>query len=55
MNDVYSLVKLFGERYIFCDQEQAESDVEPNNREEMIDAFAAILDVIRTKVNHEFN
>lgn len=41
------MVKLFGERYIFCDAEQALLDCQ--NREELVAAFAAIMEYIRAK------
>lgn len=47
MDQIYSLVKLFGERYIFCDDEQVLFDVA--HREELVAAFAAIMDYIRAK------
>ena len=47
MECIYSLVKLFGERYIFCDAEQALLDCQ--NREELVAAFAAIMEYIRAK------
>lgn len=40
------LLNLFGERYIFCDQEQAKLDLE-HYRDEMSEAFVAILQAIR--------
>lgn len=39
------LLNLFGERYIFCDKEQAKLDVE-HYRDEMSEAFMAILQAI---------
>lgn len=47
MNHIYSLIKLFGERYIFCDNEQALFDAA--NREELVSAFAAIMDYAKPK------
>ena len=47
MNQIYSLVKLFGERYIFCDDEQALLDAA--NREELVSAYAAIMEYVRVK------
>lgn len=49
MEQIYSLVKLFGERYIFCDNDQALIDALPENRDELVSAYAAIMDYIRTK------
>lgn len=48
MEQIYSLVKLFGERYIFCDDEQALFDCQ--NREELVSAFTAIMENIRMKM-----
>lgn len=42
MNDIYALLKCFGERYINCDDEQAQFDVN-YNREDLVSAFNAIL------------
>ena len=54
MDQIYSLVKLFGERYVFCTDDQATEDALPVNREELVSAFAAIMDYIRLVVNsHE--
>lgn len=50
MDQIYSLVKLFGERYIFCDDEQALTDAISENREELVSAFAAIMENIRMKM-----
>ncbi len=49
MDQIYSLVKLFGERYIFCDDEQALLDCQ--NREELVSAYAAIMDYVKEKGN----
>lgn len=46
MDQIYSLVKLFGERYIFCDDEQAKEDAKPENREELVMAFSAVMNSI---------
>lgn len=53
MKDIYSLIKLFGERYIFCDNEQALFDVA--NREELVSAFAAIMHFMRITKDGENN
>lgn len=42
MDDIYALLKLYGDRYINCSDEQALFDV-TNNREEMIVAYNAIM------------
>lgn len=47
MDQIYSLIKLFGERYIFCDNEQALLDAA--NREELVSAYAAIMDYVKKK------
>lgn len=41
MNELYQVLRLFGERYIYCDSEQAEIDVA--NREDMILAYSALM------------
>ena len=46
IKNIYALLNLFGERYIHVDQEQAEFDVK-YGREQMIDAFAAIVAAVR--------
>ena len=43
MKDVYSLLKLFGERYVFCDDGQAMNDALPANRKELVSAYSAIM------------
>lgn len=43
-----SLLKLFGDRYIHCDDDQALADVR-YNREDMVEAFNAILDYAEMK------
>ena len=53
MKEIYSLVKLFGERYIFCDDEQAALDLD--NREELVSAFTAILHFMRITKDGENN
>ena len=53
MKEIYSLIKLFGERYIFCDDEQAALDLD--NREELVSAFAAILYFMRITKDGENN
>lgn len=50
MEQVYSMIKLFGERYIFCDQEQALFDA-TENRDDLVNSFAAIMDYINMKVS----
>lgn len=45
MEQIYSLLNLFGERYIFCDDDQALLDCQ--DREELVSAFAAILYFMR--------
>ena len=42
MNDIYNLLKCFGERYINCDDEQAIFDA-AHNREDLVAAFNAIV------------
>lgn len=42
MNDVYALLKVFGNRYILCDDEQAELD-NMLNRDDMVEAYIAIM------------
>lgn len=49
MNQIYSLVKLFGERYIFCDDDQAAWDAMAINREELQAAYTAIMDYVKMK------
>lgn len=51
MEYIYAMIKLFGERYIFCDDEQAHFDVE--HREELASAYIAIMDYINTKRNEK--
>lgn len=46
MENINALLKLFGERYIFCDNEQAVYDAQMN-RDDMVAAFVAIMDVVR--------
>ncbi len=53
MEQIYSLIKLFGERYIFCDDEQAKEDAKPENREELVSAYAAIMNFAAAKANIE--
>ena len=53
MDQIYSLIKLFGERYIFCDNEQAAMDLD--NREELVSAFSAILHFMRITKGGEDN
>lgn len=48
MEQVYSMIKLFGERYVFCDQEQALFDA-TENRDDLVNSFAAIMDYINMK------
>lgn len=49
MDQVYALLKLFGERYIFCDDAQAEADAMPENREELVSAYASLMEYVRLK------
>ena len=42
MEQIHALLKLFGERYIFTDLDQAKLDLE-QNRDDMVAAFEAIL------------
>jgi folylpolyglutamate synthase/dihydropteroate synthase len=42
MEQIYSLLKLFGERYINCSDDQAMLDA-AHNRESLVSAFNAIL------------
>lgn len=42
MNDILSLLTLFGERYINCDTDQAIVDA-MHNRDSMVEAYNAIL------------
>lgn len=42
MEQIHALLKLFGERYIFTDLDQAKFDLE-QNRDDMVAAFEAIL------------
>ena len=51
MEYIYAMIKLFGERYIFCDDGQAHFDVE--HREELVSAYVAIMDYINTKKERE--
>ena len=51
MDQIYSLMKLFGERYIFCDDDQAAIDLD--NREELVSAYAAIMNFAAAKVDME--
>ena len=48
MEQIYSLLKLFGERYINCSDDQAMLDA-AHNRESLVSAFNAILNVIEMK------
>ena len=48
MDQVYSLIKLFGERYIFCDDEQAILDCRLN-REDVVSAYSAIMEFVAAK------
>jgi len=45
MDKIYALLKLFGERYVFCDDDQAFLDAK-ENREEMAATYAAILEYL---------
>lgn len=49
MDQIYSMIKLFGERYIFCDNEQALFDAE--NRDDLVNSFTAIMDYINMKTS----
>ena len=49
MEQVYAMLKLFGERYVFCDDEQAKADAEPECREDLIAAYVAIMDFAKLK------
>ena len=51
MDQIYSLMKLFGERYIFCDDDQAAMDLD--YREELVSAYAAIMNFAAAKVDME--
>jgi hypothetical protein len=42
MEQIYTLLKLFGERYINCSDDQAMLDA-AHNRESLVSAFNAIL------------
>lgn len=42
---IYALLKCYGERYIYSAPDQARLDLE-ENRDDMIDAFSAILDYV---------
>lgn len=53
MEQIYSLLNLFGERYIFCDDEQAAMDLD--SREELVSAFSAILHFMRITKDGENN
>jgi hypothetical protein len=46
MEDALSLLELFGERYVFCDVEQAMLDAE-YARENISAAFIAILNIVK--------
>lgn len=48
MEYIYAMIKLFGERYVFCDDEQARLDT--INREELVSAYAAIMDYVKQKM-----
>lgn len=48
MEQVYSMIKLFGERYVFCDNEQALFDA-TENRDDLVNSFSAIMDYINMK------
>ena len=48
MEQIYSLLKLFGERYINCSDDQAMLDA-AHNRESLVSAFNAILNFIEMK------
>lgn len=52
MTNIYSLLKLFGERYIYCTDKQAEFDAKAENREDLVAAFSAILDYMNF-LNHD--
>ena len=53
MEQVYTLLKLFGERYVFCDNDQAKLDACPECREDLVAAYAAIMNYIRLKIGGE--
>lgn len=48
MNEVYAMLRLFGERYIFCDQEQALDDTK-ENRDNLVTSFSAIMEYVNLK------
>lgn len=52
MNEILALTRMFGERYIHCDDKQAIFDAK-NNREEIVTCFVAIMDYIRMKAEEE--
>lgn len=52
MNDIYALLKCFGERYINCDDEQAQFDVN-YHREDLVAAYNAILTFARMLTEEE--
>lgn len=52
MENINALLKMFGERYIFCDNEQAVYDAQMN-RDDMIEAYAAILHYAEIIKNQE--
>lgn len=43
MENIYALLKCFGDRYMNCDEEQAELDLHVG-REDMVATFNAIVD-----------
>lgn len=52
MKEVLALLKMFGERYVFCSQEQSIFDSTYLN-EERTEAFMAILSVLRERVDND--
>ena len=43
MEQIYTLMKLFGERYIYCDNATAARDAMPKYRDDLVDAYTAIM------------
>ena len=52
MEDIQALLKLFGERYIFCDDPQAIFDAQ-HHREDLVQCFVSILHYAQDKAEAE--
>ena len=49
MDDIFALLKCFGERYINCSDDQAMLDA-AHNREFLVSAFNAILHFVESSI-----